>query len=125
MHSGVAQVSLRDCHCAALRRRSILCGTFRDTVVAATLRRRSNFVPWRYQARCPCHEFWPALARRPCFITVSGLSSRFGLVGGGFTPPLFSLSQRSPGSPATCIISRNLPCAFLLFYTPQRPTIRP
>jgi hypothetical protein len=73
---GVAQVSLRDCHRAALRRRSILCGTFRDAVVAATLRRRSNLAPWRYQARCPCHEFWLALARPPCLTTVSGLSSR-------------------------------------------------
>ena len=54
---GVAQVSLRDCHSAAFRRRSILCGTFRDAVVAASLPRHFNLVPWRYQARCPCHEF--------------------------------------------------------------------
>ena len=45
------------CHRAAFRRRSILCGTFRDAVVAATLRRHCNLVPWRYQARYPCHEF--------------------------------------------------------------------
>jgi hypothetical protein len=52
------------CHRAPLRRRSILCGTFRDAVVAATLRRRSNLVPWRYQARCPCRKFrWPFRSR--------------------------------------------------------------
>ena len=34
---GAAQVSLRDCHRAALRRRSVFCGTFRDAVVAPGL----------------------------------------------------------------------------------------
>jgi hypothetical protein len=36
-------------HRVPLRRRSILCGTFRD----ATL---SNRIPWRYQARRPCPQ---------------------------------------------------------------------
>jgi hypothetical protein len=33
-------------HRDTLRRRSILCGTFRDATV-------SGYIPWRYQARCP------------------------------------------------------------------------
>ena len=41
------------CHRAPLRRRSILCGTFRDAVVAASYLAIFNLAPWRYQARCP------------------------------------------------------------------------
>src|SRR5437899_5225316 len=93
---GVSQVSLRDCHRAALRRRSILCGTFRDAVVAAGLPRHLQLRPLTLSGALPCQEFWHALARLPCLTTVSGLSSRSDL----------HRTQRSPGSPASLIIPR-------------------
>ena len=69
------------CHRAALRRRYILCGTFRERIGRHRLKPvLPKPLPWRYQARCP-------LPRGPkaegCFLfgsfeprTVSGLSSR-------------------------------------------------
>ena len=94
------------CHRAPLRRRSILCGTFRDAVIAP------GFIP-----ASPTSS--PGVTRRvahsvtgPCGPTtvVSGLSSRFGRCSGGSTPPFFGFSQRSPGSPASLIISRFAVC---------------
>jgi hypothetical protein len=72
------------CHRASLRRRSILCGTFRDAVVAAGLPRRLQLRPLALPGALPCQEFrCPVLGRLSasangpaCLRTVSGLSSR-------------------------------------------------
>jgi len=40
-------------HRDTLRRRYILCGTFRDVCRRRVLTRPAALAPWRYQARCP------------------------------------------------------------------------
>src|SRR5882762_4283294 len=47
------------CHRAPLRRRSILCGTFRSAASSTGLACTSHCAPWRYQARCPVKSSAP------------------------------------------------------------------
>jgi len=80
----VPEVFLSGYHRDTLRRRYILCGTFREAVV-------SGRIPWRYQARCPT------------LLSQSGVRT--------FLPPTLpppsgelKASQRSSSSSATSII---------------------
>jgi len=97
-------------HRAALHRRSILCGTFRDAAGPAGFPTVSTLSPdvIRRVALYPD----AAVRRRKVFVTgsceptttVSGLSSRSTRVAAPFGTASRS-SQRSPGSPATFIIT--------------------
>jgi hypothetical protein len=102
------------CHRAALRRRSILCGTFRSAVVAASLARHLQLRPLALPGALPCQEFRQPLRsrhsgdRKMTSVPQDGVRTflPFQLCSGGFTPPLLRRNQRSPGPPARYIISR-------------------
>src|SRR5438067_2131891 len=134
---GVPQVSLRDCHRAALCRRSILCGTFRSAVVAPVFTPASSTLPPGVTRRVAhvlssvdrspfttggippdgfvvAPGFSPALlsplcvclldmnAERPtCLTTVSGLSSRFGLVAAALRRHSSASASDHPAHPPT------------------------
>ena len=76
-------------HRDTLRRRYILCGTFRDAILA-------NRIPWRYQARCPI--LFLRLAAETAYRTYRWCPD--------FPPaqPLAQPGQRSSSSPANLII---------------------
>jgi len=88
-------------HRDTLRWRYILCGTIRDAAA-------SSRIPWRYQARCPSPT-------EPCGSKITPPLSRSGVR--TFLPPsrLREPGQRSSGSPASFIITRDTFPALRLF----------
>src|SRR6267154_6647656 len=91
------------CHRAPLRRRSILCGTFRSAASGTGLSLCSPLRPLALPGALPCQEFRSpqseerASGRCPDFPPAQ-------LCSGGFTPPFLRRSRRSPGPPAIFII---------------------
>ena len=118
------------CHRAALRRRSILCGTFRGASSGTGIPASPpGFAPWRYQARCPVKSSAPHKSGE----RASGRCPDFPPVLGHLRPrkrPAKDRDQRSPGPPANQhyiidegpIFARSLPsrtpaCDRLGFYS--------
>jgi len=97
----------------SLRRRSILCGTFRGALSGTGFSLPSPLRPLALPGALPCHEFRQPLrsrhndARKMINVSQDGVRTFLPLQPrrGGFTPPFFGLSQRSPGSPAIFIIT--------------------
>jgi len=102
------------CHRASLRRRSILCGTFRSAVVAPGFSPASSTSPPGVTRRVALSRV-PLTIPQPPFgvrelisVPQDGVRTFLPLqpCSGGFTPPFLGLSQRSPGPPASLIIPR-------------------
>jgi len=107
------------CHRAPLRRRSILCGTFRGAVSGTDFSLCSPLHPLALPGALPCQEFRQPLrsrhsdAHKMINVPQDGVRTflPFQLRRGGFTSPLLRRNQRSPSPPAslhyTSIIHRS------------------